>query len=93
MLLRPGRAGGALAAPAPSASDKRGYGRLLVVSGSRAYPGAQMLNVQGRAYAPAPGWSRRSSRAVMRAHLPPSGRKQFGTGVRRKAMVAMAPPP
>lgn len=29
------------------ASDKRAYGRLLVISGSRSYPGAQMLNVLG----------------------------------------------
>ncbi len=28
-------------------SDKRDYGRLLVISGSRNYPGAQMLNVLG----------------------------------------------
>jgi len=31
----------------PAISDKREYGRLLIVSGSRAYPGAQMLNVLG----------------------------------------------
>jgi NAD(P)H-hydrate epimerase len=31
----------------PSVGDKRTYGHLLVVSGSRAYPGAQMLNVLG----------------------------------------------
>ncbi len=31
----------------PSAGDKRTYGHLLVVSGSRSYPGAQMLNVLG----------------------------------------------
>lgn len=30
-----------------STSDKRDYGKLLVVSGSHAYPGAQMLNVLG----------------------------------------------
>jgi NAD(P)H-hydrate epimerase len=30
-----------------SASDKRTYGKVLIVSGSRAYPGAQMLNVLG----------------------------------------------
>jgi NAD(P)H-hydrate epimerase len=30
-----------------SAGDKRQYGHLLVVAGSRAYPGAQMLNVLG----------------------------------------------
>jgi len=30
-----------------SAGDKRTFGHLLVVSGSRAYPGAQMLNVLG----------------------------------------------
>ena len=30
-----------------SAGDKRAFGHLLVVSGSRAYPGAQMLNVLG----------------------------------------------
>jgi NAD(P)H-hydrate epimerase len=28
-------------------SDKRAYGRVLVISGSRSYPGAQMLNVLG----------------------------------------------
>jgi NAD(P)H-hydrate epimerase len=31
----------------PSAGDKRTYGHLLVVAGSRLYPGAQMLNVLG----------------------------------------------
>jgi len=30
-----------------SASDKRAYGRVLIISGSRSYPGAQMLNVLG----------------------------------------------
>ncbi len=30
-----------------SAGDKRSFGHLVVVSGSRAYPGAQMLNVLG----------------------------------------------
>jgi NAD(P)H-hydrate epimerase len=31
----------------PSTGDKRTYGRVLIVSGSRMYPGAQMLNVLG----------------------------------------------
>jgi NAD(P)H-hydrate epimerase len=31
----------------PSVADKRAYGHLLVVTGSRSYPGAQMLNVLG----------------------------------------------
>ncbi len=31
----------------PSGGDKRTYGHLLAVSGSRSYPGAQMLNVLG----------------------------------------------
>jgi len=29
------------------ASDKRAFGRVLIISGSRSYPGAQMLNVLG----------------------------------------------
>ncbi len=28
-------------------SDKRAYGRVLIISGSRSYPGAQMLNILG----------------------------------------------